>query len=91
MPLSSVTDGTPIGTLSVAREIGAAPFSAGDLEMVKTFAAQASVVLGRDRDGQRLQRALILDDRERIARDLHDSVLQRLFAVGLSLQRRAAW
>jgi len=81
-----VADGTPFGTLSVARVTGAAPFSAADLEMVRSFAAQASVALDRDRGRQRLQRLALLEDQERIARDLHDSVIQRLFAVGLSLQ-----
>jgi signal transduction histidine kinase len=78
--------GSLFGTLSVARVTGAPPFSAGDLEMVRSFAAQASVALERDRDRQDLHRMALLEDQERIARDLHDSVIQRLFAIGLSLQ-----
>jgi signal transduction histidine kinase len=70
----------------VARAAGAPPFSAGDLEMVLSFAAQASVALDYDRGRQRLHRMTLLEDQERIARDLHDTVIQRLFAVGLSLQ-----
>jgi signal transduction histidine kinase len=70
----------------VARATGAPVFSAGDLEMVRSFAAQASVVLEHDRVRQRLQRVTLLEDQERIARDLHDTVIQRLFAIGLSLQ-----
>ncbi|HLY82412.1 MAG TPA: GAF domain-containing sensor histidine kinase, partial [Acidimicrobiales bacterium] len=81
-----VSDGSPFGTLSVARATGAPPFSAGDLEMVLSFAAQASVALDYDRGRHRLQRMSLLEDQERIARDLHDTVIQRLFAVGLSLQ-----
>jgi signal transduction histidine kinase len=81
-----VADGSPFGTLSVARVNGSPVFSAADLEMVRSFAAQASVALERDRYRQRLQRMALLEDQERIARDLHDSVIQRLFAVGLSLQ-----
>jgi GAF domain-containing protein len=81
-----VAAGSPFGTLSVARVTGAAPFSAGDLEMVQSFAAQASVALEHDRSRQRLQRLTLLEDQERIARELHDTVIQRLFAVGLSLQ-----
>jgi signal transduction histidine kinase len=81
-----VADGSPFGILSVARVSGSPVFSAADLEMVRSFAAQASVALERDRYRQRLQRLALLEDQERIARDLHDSVIQRLFAVGLSLQ-----
>lgn len=84
--LALVADGSPFGTLSVARVAGAPPFSADDLEVVRSFAAQASVVLEHDRGRQRLQRMTVLEDHQRIARDLHDSVIQRLFAIGLSLQ-----
>jgi signal transduction histidine kinase len=81
-----VAGGSAFGTLSVARVTGGPSFSAADLDMVHSFAAQASVALERDRDRQGLQRMALLEEQERIARDLHDSVIQRLFAVGLSLQ-----
>ena len=81
-----VSDGSVFGTLSVARVTGAPTFSTADLDMVRSFAAQASVALERDQIRQRSQRMALLEDQERIARDLHDSVIQRLFAVGLSLQ-----
>jgi signal transduction histidine kinase len=81
-----VADGAPFGTLSVARATGAPAFSAGDLETVRSFAAQASVALEQDRGRQHLHRIALLEDQERIARDLHDSVIQRLFSVGLALQ-----
>ncbi len=81
-----LADGRPFGTLSVARRQGVAPFVASDLDMVRAFAAQASVALERDRARQRVHRVTLLEDQERIARDLHDSVIQRLFAIGLSLE-----
>jgi two-component system sensor histidine kinase DevS len=81
-----VADGRPFGTLSVARGIGSPPFSGTDLEMVRSFAAQAGVAVEQDRSRQRLQRITLLEDQERIARDLHDNVIQRLFSIGLSLQ-----
>jgi signal transduction histidine kinase len=75
--------------LSVARIKGALPFSPSELELVSLFAAQASVILEVDRGRQSAGRVSILEDQERIARDLHDTVIQRLFATGLSLQGAA--
>ena len=81
--------GEPIGALSVARIKGVLPFSPSELEVVLLFAAQASVILEVDRGRQSAGRVSILEDQERIARDLHDTVIQRLFATGLSLQGAA--
>jgi signal transduction histidine kinase len=78
--------GQTFGTLSTSRVSGAPPFTKVEVHMLSSFAAQASVALeveqGR-RNGQRLSR---LEDQERIGRDLHDTVIQRLFATGLTLQ-----
>jgi len=79
-------DGQPFGTLSLARAIGAPAFSASDQEMVQSFAAQASVVLDSARRRQMLVRMSVLEERERMARDLHDTVIQQVFGVGLHLQ-----
>ena len=78
--------GQAVGTLSVGRLVGAAPFTDGELELVQLFAAQAGVVLEIDSSRARVRRLSVLEDQERIARDLHDTVIQRLFATGLSLQ-----
>jgi len=75
--------------LVVSRAAGRAEFDTEDLRMVESFAQQASLALEIARaQGDREQLALIAD-RERIARDLHDHVIQRLFAVGMSLQAAA--
>jgi signal transduction histidine kinase len=84
--VSLVSDGRPFGTLSVARSTGGTPFTALELELVSSFATQASMILENDRSRQELQRLAMLEDQERIARDLHDTVIQRLFATGMSLQ-----
>jgi signal transduction histidine kinase len=84
--VSLVADGRPFGTLSVARSMGGTPFTALELELVSSFATQASMILENDRSRQELQRLAMLEDQERIARDLHDTVIQRLFATGMSLQ-----
>jgi signal transduction histidine kinase len=76
----------PFGTLAVARDRGRPAFSAADVEILESFASQASVVLDNEQGRQQLQRLSLVEERERIARDLHDTVIQRLFATGLSLQ-----
>lgn len=78
--------GGPFGTLAVARGKGEPAFAPNEIELVQSFAAQASVVLELDRSRQQAQKLTLLEDQERIARDLHDTVIQRLFACGLSLQ-----
>jgi signal transduction histidine kinase len=82
-------NGAPFGTLAVARALGGQAFRSSDLEMVGSFATQASVILEHERTRQDLQRLALLQDQERIGRDLHDTVVQRLFSVGLSLQGAA--
>ena len=81
---------TTHGVLSVVRLRGRAAFTAEDLDMATGFANQASVALELARARADQQRAALLDERERIAADLHDHVIQRLFASGLSLQALAA-
>ena len=81
---------TTHGVLSVVRLRGRPAFTAEDLDMATGFANQASVALELARARADQQRAALLDERERIAADLHDHVIQRLFASGLSLQALAA-
>jgi signal transduction histidine kinase len=85
----SLVAGEPFGTLSVARRLGAAPFGQADVELLMSFASQASVVLEHESTREQLGRLSRLEDQERIARDLHDSVIQRIFAASLSLQGAA--
>ena len=54
--------------------------------MVQTFAAQAGIALELAEHRQDAERLAIFQDRDRIARDLHDLVIQRLYATGMSLQ-----
>jgi signal transduction histidine kinase len=76
----------PIGSLSVSRPTGSVPFTSRDVELLQQFATQASIVIEQGRAREDLHRLSLLEDQERIARDLHDTVIQRLFATGLSLQ-----
>jgi PAS domain S-box-containing protein len=79
------TEERVFGTLVVARKRGAAAFTDEDLRSLEQFAAQASVALEHGRIRSELQRLAVIEDRERIARELHDGIVQSLFAVGLGL------
>ena len=74
------------GVLVVAERPGAAALTPEARELTIAFAGQAALAL-RLADAQRTQARLTLyADRDRIARDLHDQVIQRLFATGMTLQ-----
>ena len=78
------------GVLAVGRLAGGPGFSEEDLGMASGFANQAALAIELAQARAEQQRALMLEERERIAADLHDHVIQRLFAAGLSLQRVAS-
>ena len=78
------------GVLTAGRKQGALPLSADAVEMLITFAAQAGIGLELAEHRSDAQRLLLFEDRDRIARDLHDLVIQRLFATGMSLQGATA-
>ncbi|WJV44757.1 sensor histidine kinase [Streptomyces flavofungini] len=74
------------GVLVLGRLSGRTPFSDGDTGPLLGFAGQAALALelaDRRRDAEQVA---LLQDRDRIARDLHDLAIQRLFAVGMTLQ-----
>lgn len=79
-----------LGTLAVANHTGRAPFSDDDLALVRTFAAQAAVALEYARMQEELQRLAVVEERERIAKELHDDIIQSLFAEGMGLQAAQA-
>jgi signal transduction histidine kinase len=66
------------------------PFSALDETVLKTLATAAGAGINLIRMGQELRDRAVDEDRDRIARDVHDSIIQNLFAVGLGLQARSA-
>jgi signal transduction histidine kinase len=77
---------TDSAVIIAARKAGAAPFDESVTPLVTAFADQASAALDVAAR-QRLARQLdVYEDRDRIARDLHDHVIQRVFAAGLALQ-----
>jgi signal transduction histidine kinase len=78
-----------LGTLTVANRRGGPPLREAAVQLMETFAEQAAVALEYARLQGELQRLAVLEDRERIAKDLHDGAIQALFAVGMGLQGAA--
>jgi signal transduction histidine kinase len=74
------------GMVIALRSHGAYPFTADQLAMLAAFADQATLAWQLATSQRRMRELDILTDRDRIARDLHDHVIQRLVAVGLALQ-----
>ena len=60
-----------------------------DVQMPERFAAQAALALQIDRGREDREKLAVFEDRDRIGRDLHDLVIQRLFAIGLGLENTA--
>lgn len=86
MVLALHTAGTPLGVLITHREPDAGPYAAEDLELASAFTEQAALAMRLAHTQQALREVEVVSDRERIAGDLHDHVIQQLFAIGLSLQ-----
>jgi signal transduction histidine kinase len=82
--------GTILGTLTVANAKGGPLLREAAIPLVETFAEQAAVAIEYGRLQGELQRLALLEDRERIAKELHDGAIQALFAVGMGLQGSAA-
>jgi signal transduction histidine kinase len=87
VPLAA--SGVVLGLLAVAHGRGGATIDDSDVRLLTTFAGQAALALERARAQEEREMLVVLEDRERIARDLHDVVIQRLFATGLQLQSTA--
>lgn len=81
--------GQAFGTLSVANRLGRPAFAGQAIELIQTFADQAAVALEYARVQEEIERLVVLEDRERIAKELHDGVIQALFAVGMGLEATA--
>lgn len=86
MVVPLIGSGQPRHVLVVTRATGERGFAAGDVSTALTFAGHVSLALelaSRHRDQERIQ---LLEERARIARDLHDHVIQQLFAAGMTVQ-----
>ncbi|MBO0821505.1 MAG: GAF domain-containing protein, partial [Nocardiopsaceae bacterium] len=74
------------GVFTVARRRGKPPFPLANIEMVGAFGVQVAVALALAARRSDAEQLTVLEDRDRIARDLHDLVIQRLYATGMSLE-----
>ncbi|MGA4860252.1 GAF domain-containing protein [Streptomyces koyangensis] len=86
MMLPLVSDDRVLGALVTPRSIGARHFTETERTLATQFATQAALALRMAEAQRDRERLAVLEDRDRIARDLHDLVIQRLFATGMMLE-----
>ncbi len=77
--------GQTVGNLYLTRGPGGRRFTTDDQELVERFALHAGIAIENARLHDRVQRLTIVEERERIGRDLHDQIIQRLYGITLSL------
>ncbi len=75
-----------VGRLYLTNKQGAREFSQDDQALVETFALHAGIAIENARLHEQVQRLAVFDERDRISRDLHDSIIQSIYAVTLSLE-----
>jgi signal transduction histidine kinase len=78
--------GRAVGSLYLANKRGGGSFTADDQDVVERFALHAGIAIDNARLLAQAQRLAVVEERERIGRDLHDSVIQRLYGLSLSLE-----
>jgi signal transduction histidine kinase len=78
--------GRSVGNLYLTNKQDAAEFTANDQLLVETFARHAAIAIENARLHDQIHRLAIFDERERIGKDLHDGIIQSIYAVGLSLE-----
>ena len=78
--------GEVYGSLYLTDKIGSPQFTDEDQALVEALAVAAGMAIANTRLQKRVRELAIIDDRDRTARDLHDNVVQHLYAVGISLE-----
>jgi signal transduction histidine kinase len=78
--------GRSVGNLYFTDKAAGQEFTPVDQQLVETFARHAGIAIENARLLEQVQRLAIVDERERISKDLHDGIIQSIYAVGLSLE-----
>jgi signal transduction histidine kinase len=78
--------GRSVGDLYLTNKRGAREFSLADQELVEMFALHAGIAIENARLHEQVQRMAVVEERERIGKDLHDGIIQGIYGVGLSLE-----
>ncbi len=78
--------GRSVGNLYLTDKRGALEFTEADQGIVESFARHAGIAIDNARLHEQVHRLAIFDERERIGKDLHDGIIQSIYAVGLSLE-----
>lgn len=86
MGVPVVAAGHTLGNLYLANKIGGDEFTADDQEMVEMLASHAAIVIQNSRLYEQVGRLAIIAERARIGMDLHDGIIQSIYAVGLTLE-----
>jgi signal transduction histidine kinase len=80
------TKGRTVGNLYLTNKTTAATFNDTDLRVIERFALHAGIAIENARLHEEVQRLAIVDERQRISQDLHDSIIQSLYGISLSLE-----
>ena len=78
--------GSSVGNLYLTDKEGSPEFSEQDQRLVEMFALHAGIAIDNARLHEQVQRLAVIEDRERIGQDLHDGIIQSIYAVALSLE-----
>jgi signal transduction histidine kinase len=78
--------GRSVGRLYLTNKLPSGDFTEDDERLVEMFALHAGIAIENARLHEQVQRLAIVEERERIGRDLHDGIIQSIYAVGLSLE-----
>ena len=81
-----IAKGRVVGNLYLTNKVGGNAFSDRDQRVVEMFALHAAIAIDNARLHEQIQRLAVVEERERIGKDLHDGIIQAIYAVGLSLE-----
>lgn len=81
-----VAAGETLGNLYLTNKIGAVEFTADDQKLAEMLGAHAAVAIQNARLYEQVERLVIVEERNRIGMDLHDGIIQSIYAVGLTLE-----